>query len=83
MYKYNKNWQELLCYSHMYLLHTTLHTAQYYSLLTSEAWGTVARGSSPACGALGAGGADSLLHVDVRGGANIVGELDNTEQGKS
>ena len=53
------------------------------SLLTSEARSTVARGSSPARRALCAGGADSLLHVDVRGGAHIVGELNNAEQGKS
>ena len=60
-----------------------LHTTRCYSLLTSEARGTVARGSSPACGTLRAGGADSLLHVDVRGGAHIVGELNNAEQRKS
>ena len=54
-----------------------------YCLLTSEARGTVSRGSSPVCRALRAGGADPLLHVDVRGGAHIVGELNNAEQRES
>ena len=36
MYKYNKNWQELLCYSHMYLLHTTHYTPHSTVLLSTD-----------------------------------------------
>ena len=66
------------------LLSVTLYdSVTPISLLTSEARGTVAGGGAPACRALCASGAHSLLHVDVRGGADIVGELNNAEQRES
>ena len=69
--------------SYVLLSVTLCDSVTHISLLTSEARGTVSRGSSPVCRALRAGGADPLLHVDVRGGADIVGELNNAEQRES
>ena len=60
--------------------HTKTETINH--LLTSEARGAFPGGGARPGGALGAGGADSRLHVDVGGGALLVGELHNAEQGE-
>ena len=48
--------------------------------LTPEARGAVAGLGAAAVRALGGGGAHPRLHVDVRGGALVIGELDDAEQ---
>ena len=60
--------------------HTKTETINH--LLTSEARGAFPGGGARPGRALGAGGADTRLDVDVGGGALLVGELHDAEQGE-
>ena len=55
-------------------------SAQLIISLTPEARGAVAGLGAAPIRALGGGGAHPRLHVDVRGGALVIGELDDAEQ---